>query len=287
MPSTLHSVHDARKWIQQKLAGKYPPEECQSLSDIVVTHVLNCTKTQLRSKGTEKMADNHAKEIKGIIKKLLNDKPIQQVLGKTEFYGLELIITKHVFIPRPETEELIETIMRENPGEGNNVLDIGTGSGCIAIALAKNLNKPHVDALDIMPEAILTAWRNSNKHKAGVLFYIFDILKWKTAPFNKKYDIIVSNPPYVKRKQKKKLDPNISGQEPDSALYVPNRNPLMYYEYIAEFAHEYLNKNGRVYFEINEEHGRELKFLMRKKKLWGIDLIKDINGRDRILVARK
>ncbi len=214
--------------------------------------------------------------------RLKTHEPIQYIIGETEFFGLPFKVNKHTLIPRPETEELVEWILKEIPSsEAMELLDIGTGSGCIAISLAKSLQNANVSALDISKEALKIASENAELNKVEVNFFQADILNSETLP--EQYDIIVSNPPYVRELEKKQMQVNVLKYEPDSALYVKNEDPLVFYRSIALLAKNYLKSDGKLFFEINEYLGDEMIALLKGQGFKNIEIIKDIYGRNRMM----
>ena len=202
------------------------------------------------------------------------------ILGETEFYGLQFKVNEHTLIPRPETEELVEWILKE---EFSSALDIGTGSGCIAITLAKNTNAK-ITAIDISKEAIDVAKENTKNNKVEIDFMLQDILQAETLS---KVDLIVSNPPYILNSEKQKMESNVLDFEPDLALFISDNNPLLFYKKIGVLAEKSLNCGGKLYFEINEKYGAEILEMLSKIGFVDIALKKDINDKDRMVKAIK
>ncbi len=225
------------------------------------------------------------------LSKLKREQPIQYVLGKTEFLGLPFKVNEHTLIPRPETEELVNWIISDQKTSKKKrikILDIGTGSGCIAISLAKNLPNSHVFAMDISLRALEIANENAKLNETNVLFTKGDILnrtQWISRFDELKFDIIVSNPPYVRHLEKAEMTNNVLQNEPHSALFVEDENPLIFYESITEFASKYLKEDGQIYFEINQYLGQEMIELMKGVNFQDIELKKDIFGNDRMIKA--
>ena len=195
-------------------------------------------------------------------------------------------MNEHTLIPRPETEELVHAIINENPISGLNILDIGTGSGCIPISLAKNLKKANVASADISLEAITKAKENAQLNEVKVEFYHRDILKWQDFEWEN-FDIIVSNPPYVTESEKEKMDDNVLDHEPHTALFVTDHDPLIFYRTIANLAGKHLKQKGKLYFEINESLGKEMIDLLEENNFTNIRLQKDMSGKDRMISAIK
>jgi release factor glutamine methyltransferase len=235
------------------------------------------------------------KKWKNIDSELKNQRPIQYILGETTFYGLSFLVNENTLIPRPETEELVELIIESTNYELRNtklkVLDIGTGSGCIAISLAKHLPTSEVYAIDVSEEALVTAKKNAELNKVAIDFISTNILDVVTlsavAGLDKQFDIIVSNPPYVRNLEKSEIKPNVLEYEPHLALFVDDIDPLLFYRKIAELAIKNLNPNGKLYFEINQYLGKETIKLLEDFGFRNVELKKDIYGNDRMLRATK
>jgi release factor glutamine methyltransferase len=220
--------------------------------------------------------------INQFIERINNHEPLQYILKKTWFYGLPFNVRTGVLIPRPETEELVDLIIKDHKGkEGLNILDIGTGSGCIAVSLAANMPSCSISAMDISADALQIASENAVLNKAPVLFIQHDISQ--DCKGEEKFDIIVSNPPYIERPETELMRQNVLKFEPDLALFAPESDPLFFYRKVLEFAVLHLNSNGRIYFEINERFGEETKVLMEEFGFQNIDVLKDLNGKDRMV----
>jgi release factor glutamine methyltransferase len=220
-----------------------------------------------------------------ILEKLKKEVPIQYLLGKTHFYGLEFDVNENVLIPRPETEELVEWIINENLNTAKSrklkILDIGTGSGCIAISLAKNLPNADVHAIDVSKKALETAKWNALSNKVNVTFMYKDILELEALKSD--FDIIVSNPPYVRNLEKAEIKKNVLDYEPHLALFVDDNDALIFYRKIASLAKKNLVENGQLYFEINQYLGKEMTDLLEEMNFKNIDLRKDIYDNDRMI----
>ena len=214
-------------------------------------------------------------------------KPIQYILGETEFFGITLKVNPNVLIPRPETEELVEWIIKANDHGFPSILDIGTGSGCIAIALAKHMPAARVYGMDISQEAIALAKKNSMSTNTSVTFIHADILSHPTQVEGSPYDIIVSNPPYVRESEKDLMLPNVLENEPHLALFVKDNDPLIFYKAIAQVGKNHLNPNGVIYCEINEAFGKETSGVFKDYGFTDIEVRQDINGKKRMLRARR
>lgn len=220
-----------------------------------------------------------------ILEQLKQEIPIQYLLGKTSFYGLDFEVNENVLIPRPETEELVEWILESQKSKRENkkirILDIGTGSGCIAISLAKNLSNAEVFALDISEKALATAKRNAEINEVNVTFINQNILE--TEDLGQQFDIIVSNPPYVRNLEKEEIKKNVLNNEPHLALFVADNDALIFYKKIAELAQKNVSENSQLYFEINQYLGKEMIDLLEKMNFKNIELRQDIYGNDRMI----
>ena len=278
------TIRGAIALIKNKLQDKYPPGEIRGFTELIFEHFLNYSKTDILINYDTKLSNSLFFQTENIIDQLLRHKPIQYILGEAWFYGLRLKVTPDVLIPRQETEELVRWVT-EDPGSGTSeILDIGTGSGCIAIALAVNLPGAHITATDISDDIISIASENALLCGADVNFIkdnIFNSLIEKS----EKYDIIVSNPPYVTESEKLLIGKNVLHYEPLSALFVPDNQSLMYYEAITGLAREVLRPGGRLFFEINESKNRETEQLLKRSMFSNVEFKKDINGKYRMVKA--
>ena len=223
--------------------------------------------------------------VRDLVRRHLEGEPVAYLIGEWEFYGLPLDISRDVLIPRPETAELVELIVEENPN-ARRLLDIGTGSGCIAISLDKKLPDAEVEAWDISEEALAIARKNNDALEARVRFLQRDVLAddWKKIP---SFDVIVSNPPYVTETEKNEMDANVLDWEPGLALFVPDEDPLRFYNRIARLGSELLLPGGKLYFEINQAYGRETAHILEMNQYRDVRVIKDIFGKDRIVTANR
>ena len=219
-----------------------------------------------------------------ILEQLQQETPVQYLLGKTSFYGLDFEVNENVLIPRPETEELVEWILESQKSKVKSqkirILDIGTGSGCIAISLAKNIPNAAVFAIDVSEKALATAKINAENNSVNVTFINQNILK--TEDLKQQFDIIVSNPPYVRNLEKQEIKKNVLDNEPHLALFVEDNDALIFYKKIAELAQKNLVPSGQLYFEINQYLGKEMVDLLEKMNFKDIELRKDIYGNDRM-----
>lgn len=223
--------------------------------------------------------------LKAAMERLMQHEPIQYVINKAWFYDLCLEVNPSVLIPRPETEELVLWILESAKGKAPKILDIGTGSGCIAISLAKHLPSSKVSALDIDASALQVAKKNAASYNTPIQYIEQDILDEKKWNHLEHFDIIVSNPPYIPVEEKSKMAANVLQHEPSLALFVADENPLLFYKKIAQFSLLHLNKNGNLFFECNEYNALELKDLLQKMDFIHVEVKKDLQGKDRMIQA--
>jgi release factor glutamine methyltransferase len=269
-----------------ELRGMYPENEIRNIGYLVTEQLLNYSKIDFHLKDQEPISPESAEKFKQTLTRLKNWEPVQYIIGTTEFYGLPFRVDRRVLIPRPETEELAEWIIRENSGKPVSILDIGTGSGCIAVTLAKNLPQASISACDISEEALALAGVNAEINRASVRFYAMDVLNGNVY-VPEKVDVIVSNPPYVRQEEKRLMRRNVLDYEPERALFVPDENPLVFYRSIALMGRKYLNDGGRLYLEINEQFPSELTRLLENTGYYGIQVRKDLSGKPRMIKGMK
>ncbi len=279
------TIKEVIRYIKNALNKIYPEPEIDSLIDIIMDHAVKLKKTDLLINREQTITHQQLKKIENITKQLKKQKPIQQILGETEFYNITLKIEPHILIPRQETEELVDWIIKDSAHQRIKILDVGTGSGCIAIALAKNLPLASVTALDYKQKIIDTARKNAQLNDVNIRFICSDILN-EALP-DETYDLIVSNPPYVRSSEKKYMKRNVLDFEPNESLFVKDHDPLIFYRKIIQLVRENLTNKGFVYFEINENLGEEMVRLMKEHKLRNICLKKDLNNKDRMIKAQK
>lgn len=262
--------------------------EAESMFYIILEKVHALKRIDLALQPHLELAEDDLQRWEEIIVALKSKKPLQYIIGETEFYGLRFEVNESTLIPRPETEELVELIVVENRKseiKSLKILDIGTGSGCIAISLAKNLPNATVSAIDVSENALEMAKKNAELNAVNVNFMLKNILE--TAQLPTQFDIIVSNPPYVRNLEKLEIKANVLEFEPHLALFVEDNNALIFYEKIAELAQKNLSESGKLYFEINQYLGKETVQLLEKKGFKNIKLIKDIYGNDRMISCKK
>ena len=276
-------LKDLKKDFIIKLSVTYQKEEVLSFFKILCEEYLNITPTKLLLVGEELINKEQLDMFSKVIIRLLNEEPIQYILNTTSFYGLDFICTPSALIPRPETEELVDWILKSEKNK-ISILDIGTGTGCIPISLAKNNTDYTVSALDISDVALELAKDNAQKNEVDISFISADIFSYTS---DKKYDLIVSNPPYVRNLEKIKIQNNVLNFEPPLALFVDDDDPLVFYRAILEFAKSNLSEKGSVYFEINENLFNEMESLLAAYRFSEIELKKDVFGKYRFIRGLK
>ncbi|MGV8994848.1 MAG: peptide chain release factor N(5)-glutamine methyltransferase [Flavobacterium sp.] len=280
-------LREFRNDFRKSLSSIYDSQEVDSFFYLILNNFYQMSRVDLALKPEFEIEEIEIQKWKNIIAELQLQKPIQYILGETEFFGLPFEVNSAVLIPRPETEELVDWILKNNSDNSEHlrVLDIGTGSGCIPITLAKNLKNSEVSAIDISAEALKVAEINAEKNSVEVNFIEKDILK--TEDLDAIYDIIVSNPPYVRELEKQEMQKNVLEFEPHLALFVEDDDALLFYLKITELASKSLSEGGQLYFEINQYLGQRMLDLLNEYKFRDIELQKDIYGNDRMIFGRK
>lgn len=272
-------------YIRRQLQGCYPAQEAGNLSRIICCEMLGQRVVDYYLGKDITLSAKVEQELDGILSRLRNFEPIQYVQGETPFLGRMFRVAPGVLIPRPETEELVELMLKEL-FPSSRVLDIGTGSGCIAISLSKELPSAQVTAWDISDEALSVASANNEALKASVCFEQHDVLTY-TPGADERYDVIVSNPPYVTEAEKQEMEPNVLDWEPSLALFVPDADPLCFYRRIAVLGLDMLVSGGKLYFEINRAFGADTVAMLRELGYRAVRLQKDISHNDRFVIAEK
>ena len=272
-------------YIRQSLQDIYPPEEVKALTMLICCDMLCLDALDIYLGKDMILSECKERELENIIFRLQKNEPIQYIRGFAEFDGRRFKVAPGVLIPRPETVELVELVAREN-ASARRLLDIGTGSGCIAISLDKKLPEAEVEAWDISEDALAIARENNKELAADVTFLQRDVLSddWKKAP---SFDVIVSNPPYVTEAEKKDMDANVLDWEPELALFVPDDDTLRFYRRIADLGRELLLPDGKLYFEINQAYGRETAHILEMNQYHDVRVIRDIFGKERIVTANR
>ncbi|SHM08778.1 peptide chain release factor N(5)-glutamine methyltransferase [Mucilaginibacter sp. OK098] len=284
----MKTIKDVFTDYKQGLDKIYDTNELGAITLLTVSEICNVSKAKIKAFPEDEVSPEQAEKLKSILEELKTGKPIQYILGKTEFYGLPFNVNPSVLIPRPETEELVEWVLNSVGSlklAVGSLLDIGTGSGCIAISLKKNLLGFKVSAIDISADALQTAASNATLNAVDIEFIEDDILNIKSEIEIPKFEIIISNPPYVTLHDKTQMHTNVTDFEPHTALFVPENDPLIFYNAIAKFATTHLTENGLLFFEINESYGKETVKLLADKGFKNIELRKDMSGRDRMIRA--
>ena len=271
------------KEITLQLVPQYSDAEARSIAILLMCNITGLSYTELLIH-TPSLNEEQEEELRKKIERVKKNEPLQYVLGETIFYGRRFKCDQRALIPRPETEELIDWIINDVSNDGNiRILDIGCGSGCIAITLAKELKNSTVTALDISKEAISLTEENCKINNCQVECINDDIFNFSDA----QYDIIVSNPPYICDNEAVNIESNVIDYEPHLALFVPDNSPLKFYEKITEYAARNLRSRGKLYFEINRKYGKEMQLLLEKFGFINIELRKDISNNDRMIKGEK
>ena len=282
------SIKDFFYSARQQLSDLYEDKEAISILKILLEDSFGKDFTRLIAEDIS-MDEGKISEISGKIEKLMKYEPVQYVTGKADFYGRDFIVTRDVLIPRNETEELVMRILNDYncfEGERLDVLDIGTGSGCIAITLSLENPRFRVMAIDNSEKALEVAAMNASRLSAAVEFAKDDILN-PVVVNKRKFDIIISNPPYVTESEKAYMRKNVLDYEPGNALFVTDENPLVFYKQIIRLSETMLGKGGRIYFEINEKFGDLFSQSVDLQSFESVELYRDLNGKDRIVVIVK
>lgn len=271
-------------YIRRTLGTAYEPSEAAALSRIVCTEMLGQSQADYFLCKDIELSANQEENLQSILRRLLCFEPIQYVQGFTWFLSHRFLVTPAVLIPRPETEELVQRIIQETEA-GASVLDVGTGSGCIAISLALSLPEAKVEAWEVSLEAMEVAMHNAEQLHAQVDFRLQDMLscQWEGG---RRYDLIVSNPPYVLEQERTTMAPNVVDYEPELALFVPDDDPLLFYRKIGEMGRQALKPEGRLYFEINRTQGTAVKQLLESQGYSDVTICQDISHNDRMIKAR-
>lgn len=272
-------------YIEEKLNLIFSKKEIQFLSALIFEEICEFSKIDMLLK-EKKCSISDFEKIKKIIVRLQKNEPIDYILGKTKFYNLDFFVNKDVLIPRPETEELVDLIIKKFDKNKNlKILDIGTGSACIAVTLAKHFQNAEIEAWDISRKALEIAQKNAQKNDVNILFKEKNILTENGTFFKKNWDIIISNPPYVRLSEKIMMKKNVINFEPHQAIFVNDEKPLIFYEKISDFARINLKENGYLFFEINEFLADKMIDLLKNKSFKNIQLKKDFFEKNRIIFA--
>lgn len=273
------NVNDSVRYIRENLAPVHGRREANAMIRLIFYALKGWDATDILVRSDEELSPYMMDKINGILERLKKHEPLQYILGEAYFYGLRFRIVPGVLIPRQDSETIIDMIAKDNGKSDLRVLDIATGSGCIAIALARTLEFPQVSAVDISPRAISLARENAEALKVKVDFIRADIFSWQPDPLS--LDIIVSNPPYVDESEKADMEPNVRDYEPAEALFVPDDNPLVFYRRISAIAREALAPGGKLYLEINPRHADDIARLLSADGFSDVEISIDIHGSKR------
>lgn len=275
-------MHPLYTYIKQSLAELYPDAELSAIAKGVLSDIFRLSLTELYTGKDRNFPPEASKRLEDIIRRLRQHEPLQYIMGETYFHGLPIKVTPDVLIPRPETAELTDWIASEKR-TAPSILDIGTGSGCIPITLAKAFPLACISAWDISPRALLVAEENARINHADIRFAQVDVLSDSLPDI--RTDILVSNPPYITAREKSGMQPNVTEWEPGIALFVPDNDPLLFYRRIADIGTSILTDGGTIYFETNQNYGEETAALLREKGYRNVTLRKDMSGNDRMIKA--
>jgi release factor glutamine methyltransferase len=282
-----NELRTIRIFYQNQLEPIYGNAEAAQLILVLIKHFFGYDRAQLALHTDIRLSESEMLKLHFAVKDLLQHKPIQYITGKTEFYGHSFLVNPGVLIPRPETEQLVDMIIKRfNQLKSISIWDLGTGSGCIAISLALALPQAKVTAFDLCEDAIDLTKVNAKRLHTTISLQQTDILEMR--PTEKgKVDVIVSNPPYVRQSERLKMEKNVLDFEPEMALFVPDENPLLFYRAIAKLAHQSLAERGELWFEINEAFGKETAAVCNRAGFEEVQIYQDIHGRDRFISAVK
>ena len=282
----MENFNQCKEIFLDSLKENLPSREIENIFFELLFFKMNWERVDYLLNKNQKLSQKEVSFFKNCLEKINKNIPVQYITGQVNFCNLLIKVNPNVLIPRPETEELVHLILNNhNQDSLKEILDIGTGSGCIIIALKKTLPNTNCTAIDISKEAIRTAKANAVLNKVEVDFITKDILDYKNE--EKSWDMIVSNPPYIPISNKKHMHPNVVQNEPTQALFVENEEPLKYYQIISDFANNHLKKNGKIYFEIHEDFANDVVNLLSTKKHFKTTVHKDFQGKNRFVVATK
>jgi release factor glutamine methyltransferase len=285
------TLNEARTVLTKELRNVYETDESRNIIELVIEHITNMSRAEQVKNKVPYLTCTQLEDLDAITERLKKNEPVQYVLGEAWFAGMKFKVNKNVLIPRPETEELVDWIVKTINAQYSifnvqcSIMDIGTGSGCIPITLKKKLREATVSAIDVCSEALFTATENAIELNSDVDFLLLDFLdeeKWKELG---QYDIIVSNPPYVKQSEINTMYERVKGFEPHLALFVPDEDALIFYKKLAGFSSKHLNPDGSLFVEINEALGEMVVKLLKSAGFVNIELKKDMQGKDRMVKA--
>ena len=281
------TLKDLNNNLYLELSKVYTENETKSLVHQIFAHVLNFSQFQFSLNSSKQVELKDEIKIKNIVHDLKKNKPIQYILGFTDFYNCKLKVNNHVLIPRPESEELIDWILKYKAWDNPNILDLGTGSGCLAIALSKHINESVTIGIDISPKALETARKNAELNNVSINFIQHDVLTGTGSLEPGKFQLIVSNPPYVRESEKTHMQANVLDWEPALALFVPDSDPLIFYKKIMASSNRLLAPGGYLFLEINQNFPDEIRQLFQVNDFTDVEIAKDLTGRYRMAKGNK
>lgn len=279
-----NDVAGVRNYLQKKLTPSLGEREAASVISILFEHFFGWNRSELSLRAKDRLSESEILKVHKAAKEIANGKPVQHITGTSFFYGNVFKVNQFVLIPRPETEELVDSVVKMNRNPHPLILDIGTGSGCIAISLKKSIPQAEVSAIDVSPEALEMAHANAELNGAEIGFFCEDVLH---SSWNKPIDILVSNPPYIPSREASLLDKNVVDFEPHTALFVPDSDPLLFYKAILVLAEKFLRSEGFVAMECHELFAEEVAQLFEKSSLKKVELKSDMQGKQRMVFAFK
>jgi release factor glutamine methyltransferase len=279
------TISEASKKLKESLLPVYEKRETGRISGMIMENLTGLSQTQRLILKEKDLTQQQEKKLQDFIAQLLQHKPVQYVLHEAWFFGMKFYVDEHVLIPRPETEELVELIIKQPSLKHPAILDIGCGTGCIAIALKKKLSTSTVYGLDISEQALRISKKNAVVNQVDIEFIQNDILNLSEDLLLPGLDIIVSNPPYIKKSEASQMNLNVLNFEPYLALFVPDNDALIFYKAIVAFSLTHLKNEGKLFFEINESLGKEIKSLLQANGFSNIEIKKDVYGKDRMVLA--
>ena len=281
-----NSVNEIVTYYQEKLSELYPSNEIKNITEMMFEHFMGWDKMTLRSNSKSSLSESELLLFHQALKRLSKNEPVQHITGKVEFYSLPFKVNKHVLIPRPETEELVDLVIKECSGS-ETILDIGTGTGCIPISLKKQLKNTIVYGVDVSEDALVVARDNAVLNSTEVTFVKEDVLQMSSIEnsIKKGFDVIISNPPYITNSEKRLMNENVLIFEPHVALFVDDDEPLLFYDKIGHLAYDNLSSGGKLYFEINEHYANQTMTLLKSIGFSDIRILKDLQNKDRIIAA--
>lgn len=281
-----NKLADIKRKMVSRITGLYPHSEAENMVNMLILHYFGFSRAMQQIQIDKRLSEPEMLVMHKAVNRLLTSEPIQHILGSAEFYGLELKVSPEVLIPRPETEELVDIIVKNHRSDEIEILDVGTGSGCIALALKNALSQSRLTAIDISEKALALARENARSLHLTVDFRQCNILDTESclSVLEKKFHIIVSNPPYVLQNEKEQMADNVLKYEPHLALFAEEEDPLLFYRKIMHFAEKSLISGGKLYFEINEKYAEQTASLFDKRTFEPPEILTDFHGKKRFLV---